>query len=181
MLPVPALDPTNDGVEVGVPDATDLPGADPDAIAPDLDDEDEDEEDEDDEEEVAVVAVAAPKARPSPMPGRPSPGRPPSAKDEPPPPYNIGERVQLISNTRPRTGTPIGDYPVGAEGRVETVLSQTAIVRFDLAPDTKEVVAFSCLDSLDPAAVAQRAEEAKVREAAEGAAARALEAEKSAG
>jgi len=27
------------------------------------------------------------------------------------------------------------------------VLSQTAIVRFDSAPDTKEVVAFTCLES----------------------------------
>ena len=55
----------------------------------------------------------------------------------------------LTSNTRPRTGTSIGDYPVGSTGIVETVLSQTAIVRFDSAPDTKEVVAFTCLESLE--------------------------------
>jgi hypothetical protein len=55
--------------------------------------------------------------------------------------------VVLIQNTRPRTGTLIGNYPVGTTGRVETVLSQTAIVRFDSAPDTKEVVAFTCLES----------------------------------
>jgi hypothetical protein len=55
--------------------------------------------------------------------------------------------VVLIQNTRPRTGTPIGNYPVGTTGRVETVLSQTAIVRFDSAPATKEVVAFTCLES----------------------------------
>ncbi len=57
----------------------------------------------------------------------------------------------LIQNTRPRTGTPIGNYPVGATGRVETVLSQTAIVRFDLAPETKEVVSFTCLESAEKA------------------------------
>ena len=64
----------------------------------------------------------------------------------------------LVRNTRPRTGTPIGDHPVGAVGRVETVLSQTAIIRFDRAPDTKEVVAFTCLESIDEEAKARRAE-----------------------
>jgi hypothetical protein len=57
--------------------------------------------------------------------------------------------VVLIQNTRPRPGTLIGNYPVGATGRVETVLSQTAIVRFDIAPDTKEVVSFTCLESAE--------------------------------
>jgi hypothetical protein len=86
-----------------------------------------------------------------PPPVRPQPGRPPSAREEPPPPFAVGERVVLIQNTRPRTGTPIGIYPVGATGKVETVLSQTAIVRFDMAPDTKEVVAFTCLESAEKA------------------------------
>src|SRR5207253_6470008 len=80
---------------------------------------------------------------------RPQPGRPPSAREEPPPPFGIGERVILTSNTRPRTGTPIGAYPVGSRGVVETVLSQTAIVRFDRAPDTKEVVAFTSLETAE--------------------------------
>ncbi len=111
-------------------------------------------EDEDEEEEAA--AVAGPPLRP---PVRPQPGRPPSAREEPPPPFAVGERVILIQNTRPRTGTPIGNYPVGATGRVETVLSQTAIVRFDIAPDTKEVVAFTCLSS------AEKAEGARSRRA----------------
>ncbi len=106
-----------------------------------------------DEEE---AAVAGPPLRP---PVRPQPGRPPSAREEPPPPFVVGERVILIQNTRPRTGTPIGNYPVGATGRVETVLSQTAIVRFDIAPDTKEVVAFTCLSS------AEKAEGARSRRA----------------
>src|ERR1700726_4964305 len=114
----------------------------------DAEDDDED-EDEDEEEEVAPVAAA-----PAPVPvvapiSRPQPGRPPSAREEPPPPFATGERVILTSNTRPRTGTPIGDYPVGSTGRVETVLSQTAIVRFDIAPDTKEVVAFTCLKTAE--------------------------------
>jgi hypothetical protein len=100
---------------------------------------------EDDEEEAEVVE---PAIRPA---IRPQPGRPPSAREEPPPPFAVGERVVLIQNTRPRTGTLIGNYPVGATGRVETVLSQTAIVRFDLAPDTKEVVAFTCLESAEKA------------------------------
>src|SRR5487761_1739765 len=84
-----------------------------------------------------------------PPPVRPQPGRPPGAREEPPPPFAVGERVVLIQNTRPRTGTLIGNYPVGSTGRVETVLSQTAIVRFDAAPDTKEVVAFTCLESAE--------------------------------
>ncbi len=110
-------------------------------------DDEEDEEEEDEDEKVAVVVPAA-LARPTP---RPQPGRPPSAKEEPPPPFAIGERVRLTSNIRPRTGTPIGDYPVGSLGRVETVLSQTAIVRFDRAADIKEVVAFTCLETAEGA------------------------------
>ena len=97
-------------------------------------------DDDDEEEEDEKAEVAAPIAVVKPTP-RPQPGRPPSAKEEEPPPFAIGERVRLTSNTRPRTGTIIGDYPVGSLGRVETVLSQTAIVRFDRAPETKEVVA----------------------------------------
>ena len=114
------------------------------------------EDEDEDEEEEAAAAVAGPPLRP---PVRPQPGRPPSAREEPPPPFAVGERVILIQNTRPRTGTPIGNYPVGATGRVETVLSQTAIVRFDIAPDTKEVVAFTCLSS------AEKAEGARSRRA----------------
>jgi predicted NBD/HSP70 family sugar kinase len=130
-------------------------------------DDDDDDEDEDDEEDIAddVVSVAVP-----PRPAvKPSPGRPPSAKEEPEPPFWIGERVMLVKNTRPRTGSPIGNHAVGATGRVETVLSQTAIVRFDRAPDTKEVVAFECLQSLDEVAQAARAER-EVEKAAEAAA-----------
>jgi len=123
-------------------------------------------EDLDDEAAVAVKPVVA--ARPA---ARPSPGRPPSAKEEPEPPFNIGERVKLIQNTRPRTGTPIGDYPVGSEGRVETVLSQTAIIRFDRAADTKEVVAFVCLESTDEEAKAQRAAREREKQREEAAAA----------
>jgi len=100
----------------------------------------------DDEEEVDIVVGPV-----LPPPVRPQPGRPPSAREEPPPPFAIGERVVLVQNTRPRTGTLIGNYPVGSTGRVETVLSQTAIVRFDIAPDTKEVVAFTCLESAEAA------------------------------
>jgi hypothetical protein len=109
--------------------------------------------DEDEEEEEEAVAEGTPEIRP---PLRPQPGRPPSAREEPPPPFAIGERVVLVQNTRPRTGTPIGNYPVGATGRVETVLSQTAIVRFDIAPDTKEVVAFTCLESAEKGNGAKR-------------------------
>lgn len=112
------------------------------AVADDEEDEDDEDEEESEAKPAAPVAVARPAARPQ-------PGRPPGAKDEPPPPFDIGERVILIQNTRPRTGTPIGNYPVGTIGRVETVLSQTAIVRFETAPDTKEVVAFTCLQSAD--------------------------------
>ena len=111
-------------------------------------------DDADEDEAVAVaVAVAVAPVRP---PVRPAsrlqlqPGRPPSAKEEPPPPFAVGERVRLIQNTRPRTGTPIGIYPVGSLARVETVLSQTAIVRFEMAPETKEVVAFTCLETAEP-------------------------------
>src|SRR5579864_5906979 len=110
-------------------------------------DDDDDDDDEDEEEEavaVAVPVVVAPPARPS-----PTPGRPPGAREEPPPPFGVGERVILTSNTRPRTGTSIGDYPVGSRGIVETVLSQTAIVRFDRHSDTKEVVAFTCLETAE--------------------------------
>src|SRR5487761_938347 len=58
---------------------------------------DDDEDDEDEEDEVApavvpVVVAAAP--RPS-----PTPGRPPGAREEPPPPFGVGERIILISNT----------------------------------------------------------------------------------
>ena len=109
---------------------------------------DDDDEDDDDEEE-EVVAVAAPVVvAPAPRPS-PTPGRPPGAREEPPPPFGVGERVILTSNTRPRTGTSIGDYPVGSTGIVETVLSQTAIVRFDRHSDTKEVVAFTCLETAE--------------------------------
>ncbi len=75
--------------------------------------------------------------------------RSPMGKDEPPPPFAIGERVILTQNTRPRTGTPIGPYPVGSQGTVEAVLSLTAIVRFDEPPQSKEVVAFTCLKSAE--------------------------------
>src|SRR5579863_4043336 len=109
---------------------------------------DDDDEDDDDEEEevvaVAVPVVVAPAPRPS-----PTPGRPPGAREEPPPPFGVGEHVILTSNTRPRTGTSIGDYPVGSTGIIETVLSQTAIVRFDRHSDTKEVVAFTCLETAE--------------------------------
>src|ERR1017187_3260076 len=108
---------------------------------------DDDDDEDDEEEEVVVVAapvVVAPPPRPS-----PTPGRPPGAREEPPPPFGVGERVILTSNTRPRTGTSIGDYPVGSRGVVETVLSQTAIVRFDRHSETKEVVAFTCLETAE--------------------------------
>ncbi|MFI5313506.1 MAG: hypothetical protein ACHQ06_05050, partial [Candidatus Dormibacteria bacterium] len=108
-------------------------------------DADDDDDDDDDDDEKLEAVVAAP-IRPTP---RPQPGRPPSAKEEEPPPFAIGERVRLTSNIRPRTGTPIGDYPIGSIGTVETVLSQTAIVRFDRAPDTKEVVAWTCLETAE--------------------------------
>jgi hypothetical protein len=139
-------------------------------------DEDLEEEVLDDDIDEVVVAKPSVPARPA---ARPSPGRPPSAKEEPEPPFNIGERVRLVQNTRPRTGTPIGDYPVGSDGRVETVLSQTAIVRFDRSPDTKEVVAFVCLESIDEEAKAVRA--AREREKQREEAAAAQERERSAG
>ena len=97
----------------------------------------------DDEEGGCRGRSGAPSTRPA--AARTSTQRP----EEPPPPFAVGERVVLIQNTRPRTGTLIGNYPVGATGRVETVLSQTAIVRFDIAPDTKEVVSFTCLESAE--------------------------------
>src|ERR1700737_5293273 len=80
-------------------------------------DDDEEDEDEDEEEEEAAPVAAAPVPVVAPI-SRPQPGRPPSAREEPPPPFATGERVILTSNTRPRTGTPIGDYPVGSTGRV---------------------------------------------------------------
>jgi hypothetical protein len=123
----------HDVPDVEIPDVVDVLLVD-DAIVPT----------DDEEEEPDVVAGPV-----LPPPVRPQPGRPPSAREEPPPPFAVGERVILIQNTRPRTGTLIGNYPVGATGRVETVLSQTAIVRFDVAPDTKEVVAFTCLESAE--------------------------------
>jgi len=140
-------------VEVDIEEGEELEGADEPDIEPEevLDEE---------------PAVVKPPVLVRPI-GRPSPGRPPSAKDEPEPPFNIGERIRLVQNTRPRTGTPIGDHPVGAIGRVETVLSQTAIVRFDRAPDLKEVVAFVCLESLDEAAKAARAVRERERAAQE--------------
>src|SRR5438105_7225103 len=150
---------TSDSDDTASPDASSNeqsvePGAESE-VEPDVlseggdDDEDEDEVaidgDLDTEGETAEEEeVEAPKVRVAP---RPSPGRPPTAKEEPEPPFYVGERVVLIKNTRPRTGSPIGDHPVGATGRVETVLSQTAIIRFDRAPDIKEVVAFVCLES----------------------------------
>lgn len=133
---------------------------------------DEDLEDEVLEEDIDDEVVAVKPSAPARPAARPSPGRPPSAKEEPEPPFNIGERVRLIQNTRPRTGTPIGDYPVGSDGRVETVLSQTAIVRFDRSPDTKEVVAFQCLESLDEEAKALRAARDREKQREEAAAAR---------
>jgi len=165
---------TEDEVEEAAEE--DEPDLDPEALAGDDEEEDDDEEDvdldededDDDEEDDVVVSVAVPPR----VAAKPSPGRPPSAKEEPEPPFWIGERVLLVKNTRPRTGSPIGDHPVGAQGRVETVLSQTAIVRFDRAPDTKEVVAFECLESLDEVAKAARAERDREK-AAEAAAAEA--------
>lgn len=125
------------------------------------DDADDDDDDDDDEEEAEVIAPPVVAARPA----RPAPGRPPGAKEEPDPPFFLGERVRLVSNLRPRTNAPIGSYPVGAEGRVETVLSLTAIVRFDQAPDTKEVVAFPNLQSLDEDAMQRRAERDRLKAA----------------
>src|SRR5579863_5933021 len=108
------------------------------------DDEDDDDDEEDEVVPVVVPVVVAAAPRPS-----PTPGRPPGAREEPPPPFGVGERVILTSNTRPRTGTSIGDYPIGSRGIVETVLSQTAIVRFDRHHDFKEVVAFTCLETAE--------------------------------
>jgi hypothetical protein len=145
----------------------DAEAAEPEIDDPDIEVAAADDDAVDEDDAVAVVAKPAP-ARPA---ARPSPGRPPSAKEEPEPPFNVGERVRLIQNTRPRTGTPIGDYPVGSEGRVETVLSQTAIIRFDRASDTKEVVAFVCLESIDEEAKAGRAAREREKQREEAAAA----------
>ncbi len=109
-------------------------------------DEDEDSDDATDSEESEEEAQEEqPRRRQTPV------QRSPMGKDEPPPPFAIGERVILTQNTRPRTGTPIGPYPVGSLGTVEAVLSLTAIVRFDEPPQTKEVVAFTCLKSAEKA------------------------------
>jgi len=125
-------------------------------IDSDDDDEDDDDEDDDDgDDEKAEPEAKAPAPKPvaaQPVAAahpRPQPGRPPSAREEPPPPFSTGERIILTQNTRPRTGSPIGNLAVGATGKVETVLSQTAIVRFDSAPDIKEVVAFVCLKTAE--------------------------------
>jgi hypothetical protein len=166
--------PTDDAAAPAEDDAAEVAEdveIDPLAVVDDDDDDevvlaDDDEDDDDDEDEDDVIVSVAIPPRPA---AKPSPGRPPSAKEEPEPPFWIGERVRLVKNTRPRTGSPIGDHPVGAQGRVETVLSQTAIVRFDRMPDTKEVVAFECLQSLDEVAQAARAER-EVEKAAEAAA-----------
>jgi hypothetical protein len=128
----------HDVPEVEIPDVVDVEI--PDVVDVDLVDDPVVQVDDEEEADPVVGPVLPP-------PVRPQPGRPPSAREEPPPPFAVGERVVLIQNTRPRTGTLIGNYPVGTTGRVETVLSQTAIVRFDSAPDTKEVVAFTCLES----------------------------------
>src|SRR4029077_5397408 len=147
----PTVDADQEEPEAAVPEVLE-------ADAVELDDTDEieigvvvevDDDDDEDDEEEEVVAVAAPVVvAPVPRPS-PTPGRPPGAREEPPPPFGVGERVILTSNTRPRTGTSIGDYPVGSRGIVETVFSQTAIVRFDRHSDTKEVVAFTCLETAE--------------------------------
>lgn len=146
------------------------------AAVDDDDDEDDDVDDvvvvaDDDDVEVLVEKPVV-AARPA---GRPSPGRPPGAKEEPDPPFYIGERVRLVTNVRPRTGVAIGAYPVGAEARVETVLSLTCILRFQQASDTKEVVAFTCLESIDPECIVRREERDSAKAAAEKAAAKAAE------
>ena len=131
----------DDDLELVVGEVHDVPEVEiPDVVDVDLVDDPVVQVDDEEEADPVVGPVLPP-------PVRPQPGRPPSAREEPPPPFAVGERVVLIQNTRPRTGTLIGNYPVGTTGRVETVLSQTAIVRFDSAPDTKEVVAFTCLES----------------------------------
>src|ERR1700730_12236179 len=149
----PTVDADQDEPEAAVPEVLET-----DAV--ELDDTDEieieigvvvevDDDDDEDAEEEGVVAVAAPVVvAPVPRPS-PTPGRPPGAPEEPPPPFVVGERVILTSHTRPRAGSSIGDYPVGSRGIVETVLSQTAIVRFDRHSDTKEVVAFTCLETAE--------------------------------
>jgi hypothetical protein len=144
-LDADASDP--DDLELVVGEVHDVPDVEiPDVVDVDLVDDVVVQVDEEEEEEEEPDPVVGPVLPP---PVRPQPGRPPSAREEPPPPFAVGERVVLIQNTRPRTGTLIGNYPVGATGRVETVLSQTAIVRFDSAPETKEVVAFTCLESAE--------------------------------
>ncbi|MGI8847378.1 MAG: hypothetical protein ACR2GX_03805 [Candidatus Dormibacteria bacterium] len=154
----------DNGAVPAAPAETDDPAEEIDAVVdPELVTDEDDDEDEEDKEEATIVA--APPVAPRP-PVRPQPGRPPSAKDEPPPPFDIGEKIILTQHTRPRTGTPIGPYPIGATGRVETVLSQTAIVRFDSAPETKEVVAFTCLKSAEPEREKAREKAAKERDRA---------------
>ncbi|HEY6379812.1 MAG TPA: hypothetical protein VI316_11605 [Candidatus Dormibacteraeota bacterium] len=175
--PPAAPPPPSDVVETEPEDAVEEevePDAD-EVAAVEVEEEDDDEDDDEDDEPVVDVAggviaavdddlvdeieveVVKPVVAVRPA-GRPSPGRPPGAKEEPDPPFYVGERIRLTQNTRPRTGALLGDYPVGAEGRVETVLSMTCILRFDLAPDTKEVVAFQCIESIDDEAMARRAE-----------------------
>jgi len=170
--PIPAETEAEDDIEIE-------PEAEVIVAAVGLDDDDDDEDD-DEEDAVAAAPVEARPAvvvRPS---VRPQPGRPPSAKDEPPPPFDIGEKISLTQNTRPRTGTQIGKYPVGATGRVETVLSQTAIIRFDSSPDTKEVVAFTCLKTLEPEREKARVKAAKEKAEAKEEEAREAEAAKQA-
>src|SRR5579862_9738466 len=150
----PTVDTDSDEAETPVPEVLEVVEDDDDDDTDDIAIEigvvvEVDDDDDDDDEEEEVVAVAAPVVvAPAPRPS-PTPGRPPGAREEPPPPFGVGERVILTSNTRPRTGTSIGDYPVGSRGIVETVLSQTAIVRFDRHSDTKEVVAFTCLETAE--------------------------------
>src|ERR1700694_3773481 len=139
----PAEGPEGDAVELDDTEEIDI-----EIVVAVVDDDDEDDDDDDDEEEVAVPVAAPVVVAVAPRPS-PTPGRPPGAREEPPPPFGVGERVILISNTRPRTGSAIGDYPVGSRGVVETVLSQTAIVRFERHPDFKEVVAFTCLETAE--------------------------------
>src|ERR1700676_4516701 len=155
-MPTEPVDPSADA-ETDEPDARPAEGPEGDAV--ELDDTDEieieigvvvvvDDDEDDDEEEVAAPVAAPVVVAVVPRPS-PTPGRPPGAREEPPPPFGVGERVILISNTRPRTRSAIGDCPGGSRGVVETVLSQTAIVRFERHPDFKEVVAFTCLETAE--------------------------------
>ena len=169
----PAPDAPTEAPDAAAPAADDAVEADADVLVDPVVPVTEDDEDEEDEEDEVVVeddvvedeVVAKPvAARPA---SRPSPGRPPGAKEEPDPPFYIGERIRLTNNLRPRTGVPIGDYPIGAEGRVETVLSLTCIIRFLQAMDTREVVAFTNIESIDPECIARRAERDRLKAAAE--------------